>query len=54
MLFVLAAALSFLFGYEDGREGLAVYGVLALLLATASGVCARWQQVPWVANGRRA
>ena len=52
VLFVLAAALAFLFGYEDGREGLAVYGVLALLLAAASSVCARWRQGSWVVNGR--
>ena len=52
LLFVLAAALGFLFGYEDGREGLAVYGVLALLLAAASAICARWPHAPWVANGR--
>ena len=52
VLFVLAAALSFRFGYEDGREGLAVYGVLALLLAAASSVCARWRQGSWVVNGR--
>ena len=52
LLFVLAAVLAFLFGHEDGREGLAAYGVLALLLAVASGVCARWRQVPWLTNER--
>ena len=52
LLFVLAAVLGFLFGYEDGSEGLAVYGVLALLLAAASGACARWRQVPWSPHGR--
>jgi hypothetical protein len=52
LLFVLAAALGFIFGYEDGREGLAVYGVLALLLSAASAICARWREVPWLTNGR--
>ena len=52
VLFVLAAALSFRFGYEDGWDGLAVYGVLALLLAAASAICARWRQVPGLTNGR--
>jgi hypothetical protein len=52
LLFLLAAAVGFLFGHEDGREGLAAYGVLALLLAGTSGVCARWRQVSWVTNGR--
>jgi hypothetical protein len=52
LLFVLAAVLGFLFGYEDGSEGLAVYGVLALLLTAASAVCARWREVPRVANRR--
>jgi hypothetical protein len=52
LLFVLAAVLGFLFGYEDGPEGLAIYGILALLLAAASAVCARWRQVPWLTNGR--
>jgi hypothetical protein len=46
LLFVLAAALGFLFSREDEAARLAVYGVLALLLAAASGVCARWRQVP--------
>ena len=52
LLFVFAAVLGFVFGYEDGREGLAVYGVLALLLAAASAICARWRHVSWVAHGR--
>ena len=52
LLFVLAAVLGFLFGYEDGPEGLAVYGVLALPLAATSAVCARWRKVPRVANRR--
>ena len=52
LLFVLAAALGFFFGREDEAERLAVYGVLALLLAVASGVCARWRQVPWLTDGR--
>jgi hypothetical protein len=52
LLFVLAAVLAFLFGREDGREGLAVYGVLALLLAAASAICARWRRVPWLTNRR--
>ena len=50
LLFLLAAVLGFLFGHADGREGLAAYGVLALLLAAASGVCARWRQVPRLTN----
>lgn len=41
LLFVLAAALCFVFGYEDGSDGLAVYGVLAIPLAAASVVCSR-------------
>ena len=45
LLFVLAAVLAFLFGREDEAERLAAYGILALLLAAASGVCARWHQV---------
>jgi hypothetical protein len=52
LLFLLAAALGFFFGYEDGQEGLAVYGILALPLAAVSALCARWRRVPWVANGR--
>jgi hypothetical protein len=52
VLFVLAAALGFFFGREDEAERLAVYGILALLLAVASAICARWRQVPWLANGR--
>ncbi len=52
LLFVLVAALGFFFGREDEAERLAVYRVLALLLAVASGVCARWQQVPALTNGR--
>ena len=52
LLFVLAAVLAFLFGHEDGPEGLAVYGVLALPLAATSAVCARWRKVPRVANRR--
>jgi hypothetical protein len=35
--------LGFSFSYEDGPEGLAAYGVLALPLAAASAVCARWR-----------
>jgi hypothetical protein len=54
LLFVLAAALGFIFGYEGGREGLAVYGVLALLLSAASAICARWRQVPGPTDGRGA
>ena len=46
LLFVLAAMPGLLFSREDEAERLAVYGVLALLLAAASGVCARWRQVP--------
>jgi len=41
MLFVLAASLAFLFGHEDGREGLTDYGVAALLLAAVSVACSR-------------
>jgi hypothetical protein len=52
LLFVLAAGLAFLFGREYEAERLSVYGLFALLLAAASGVCARWRQVPWLTNGR--
>jgi hypothetical protein len=41
LLFVVAAALGFVFGREDGLEGLALYGVLALPLAAASVACSR-------------
>jgi hypothetical protein len=41
MLFLLAAALGFVAGHEDGWDGLAVYGVLALPLAAASALCSR-------------
>jgi hypothetical protein len=51
-LFVLAAALGLLFSREHAAERLAIYGILALLLAAASAVCARWRQVPWLTNGR--
>ena len=50
LLFVLAAALGFFFGREDEAERLAVYGVLALLLAVSGGVCARWRRVSWFTN----
>jgi hypothetical protein len=52
LLFALAAVLAFLFGHEDGPDGLAVYGVLALPLAAASAICARWRQAPWLTNER--
>jgi hypothetical protein len=52
MLFVSAAALGLLFGREDEAERLVVYGILALLLAAASAICARWHQPPRVATGR--
>jgi hypothetical protein len=52
LLFVVAAVLAFIFGHEDGPDGLAAYGILALPLAVASGACARWQQRPWQMNGR--
>jgi hypothetical protein len=51
LLFVLAATLGFLFGQEDGREGLAGYGVFALLLAAASVVCT-WLPPPDKAASR--
>jgi hypothetical protein len=51
LLFILAAAPGLLFGREDAAERLAAYGALALLLAAASGVCARWRQASWVTNG---
>jgi hypothetical protein len=40
-VFLLAAVIGFLFGHEDGRDGLAVYGVLALPLAAASVASSR-------------
>jgi hypothetical protein len=51
LLFVITAALGLLFGREDEAERLTVYGILALLLAAASAVCARWRQAPWLTNG---
>ena len=36
LLFLVTAAISFLAGRDDGMDGLAVYGVLSLLL---SGIC---------------
>jgi hypothetical protein len=52
LLFVLVAVLGLLFGSEDEAERLAAYGVLALPLAAASAICARWRQVPWLTNGQ--
>jgi hypothetical protein len=52
LLFILAAVLAFLFGHEDGPDGLAGYGVLALPLAAASAISARWRHLPWLTNGR--
>jgi hypothetical protein len=46
LLFVVAAVLGVFFGYEDGPNGLAVYGVLSLPLAAASALCARWRKLP--------
>jgi hypothetical protein len=46
LLFVLVAAIGFLFGREDEAERLAAYGVLALLLAAASATGARWRHAP--------
>src|SRR5215207_1370787 len=46
LVFLFAAALGFLFGYQDGPDGLAVYGVLSLPLAAASALCARWRKLP--------
>ena len=50
-LFLLAAALSVLAGYDDGWDGLAVYGVLALLLAEMSVGCALRRLPPWLVDG---
>src|SRR5918993_6066492 len=46
LVFLFAAAIGFLFGYQDGPDGLAVYGVLSLPLAAASALCARWRTWP--------
>jgi hypothetical protein len=54
LLFVLAAMPGLLFGSEDEAERLAAYGVLALSLAVASAICARWRQVPGPTDGRGA
>ncbi len=43
-LFLLAAALGLVVGRTGGWDGLAIYGLLALLLAAASVVCARRQR----------
>jgi len=50
-LFLLAAALALLVGYDDGREGLAVYGVFGLLLAAMSFACSRRSVPPWFGDG---
>jgi hypothetical protein len=53
-VFVVAAAIGFAFGQEDGEGRLAGYGVFALLLAVASFVCSRQQARPGSTDGRDA
>ncbi len=51
MLFLLAAVLAGLVGYDDGLEGLASYGLLGLLLATMSAACSRRRVLRWHVDG---
>ena len=50
-LFLVAAVLSLLAGHDDGRDGLAVYGPLALLLAATSFVCSLRRLPRWLVDG---
>jgi len=52
LLFIFAGALGVLGGLDEGREGIAVYGPLSLLLATATVACS-WRHLPtWLRDGR--